>query len=225
MRDAVIAVTGAFGALGATLIEELAKRGALPVAIDVAAGGESAHAALVVPGCDIAIAGGAGRAIGLIEQRFGRLDGLANVAGGFRWAKIEEGDADQWEALYRMNLSTALNMSRAALPLLRASRGAIVNIGAAAADRATLGMGAYAASKAAVARFTEALAAELASDGIRVNAVLPTIIDTPANRADMPDADRSGWVAPADVARLIAFLLSDEALALSGAAIRASSGH
>ena len=225
MRDAVIAVTGAFGTLGATLIEELARRGALPVAIDVAAEGESAHAALVVPGCDIATADGAGRAIGRIEQRFGRLDGLANVAGGFRWAKIGDGDADEWEALYRMNLSTALNMSRAALPLLRASRGAIVNIGAAAADRATLGMGAYAASKAAVARFTEALAAELAGDGIRVNAVLPTIIDTPANRADMPDADRSGWVAPADLARMIAFLLSDEVPALSGAAIRVSNGR
>ena len=101
--------------------------------------------------------------------------------------------------------------------MLRASGGAIVNIGAAASIKAAMGMGAYAASKAGVARLTEALAEELKDAGVRVNAVLPSIIDTPANRKDMPDADFTRWVTPEALANVIAFLLSPEASAVTGA--------
>jgi len=117
-------------------------------------------------------------------------------------------------------VKTAANASRAALKLLRASpAGRIVNIGAAGAVKAAAGMGAYAAAKAGVHRLTESLAEELKADGVTVNAVLPSIIDTPANRADMPDADFSAWVAPADLAEVILFLASPAARALTGALI------
>src|SRR3546814_9275584 len=122
----------------------------------------------------------------LIGQRFGSSRGLVNVVGGFAWETIADVSVATWDRLYLLNVRTTLNATRAALPQF-ANGGAIVNIGAGAADRAAAGMGAYAASKAGVARLTEALAAELRDRRIRVNAVLPSVIDTPANRADMPD--------------------------------------
>ena len=122
--------------------------------------------------------------------------------------------------MFAINLKTALNASRAALPyLLESGAGRIVNVGAQAAVHAPEGMGAYAASKAAVHRLTESLADELKLRGVTVNAVLPSIIDTPVNRADMPKADFSRWVSPADLAAVLLFLASDEARAVTGALI------
>ncbi len=142
-----------------------------------------------------------------------------NIAGGFRWEQIEDGDIATWDLLYNTNLRTAVNASRAALPLLKRGAGRIVNIGAAGAVKAASGMGAYAASKSGVARLTEALAEELKDSGVTVNAVLPSIIDTPANRADMPTADFDRWVKPGQVADLIVFLLSERASAITGALV------
>jgi NAD(P)-dependent dehydrogenase (short-subunit alcohol dehydrogenase family) len=117
-----------------------------------------------------------------------------------------------------MNLKTCITATKAALPHLeRQGAGRIVNIGALAANKAANGMGAYAASKAAVARFTEALADEVKLKNITVNAILPSIIDTPQNRKDMPDAEFDRWVKPQDIARVIAFLLSDASAAVTGA--------
>jgi NAD(P)-dependent dehydrogenase (short-subunit alcohol dehydrogenase family) len=122
--------------------------------------------------------------------------------------------------MYELNVKTALNASKAALPYLLASRaGRIVNVGAGAALKAGAGMGAYAAAKAGVARLTEALAAELLDRGVTVNAILPSIIDTPPNRADMPDADFTRWVQPGQIAATIGFLLSADAQAITGASI------
>ena len=117
-----------------------------------------------------------------------------------------------------MNLRSAALSCRAALKHLRAGA-AIVNVGAAAAANAATGMAPYAASKAGVMALTQSLADELKAKGVRVNAVLPTIIDTPANRNDMPDADRSAWVRPEAAARVIAFLLSDDAGCVTGTGI------
>lgn len=119
--------------------------------------------------------------------------------------------------MHAMNVTTALVACRAVLPLMP-NGGSIVNIGAAATVRAGAGMGAYTASKSGVARLTEALAEEH-KGVIRVNAVLPSIIDTPANRADMGEADAGKWVTPLELAKVIAFLLSDEASAITGALI------
>jgi NAD(P)-dependent dehydrogenase (short-subunit alcohol dehydrogenase family) len=134
------------------------------------------------------------RAMRTVRERLGALHVLLNIAGGFVWETLEGGDPASWERMHALNVTTAVNATRAALPhLLESGAGRIVNVGAAGAVKAAAGMGPYAASKAGVMRFTEALAEELKTKGVTVNAVLPSIIDTPQNRADMPDADpRSG---------------------------------
>jgi NAD(P)-dependent dehydrogenase (short-subunit alcohol dehydrogenase family) len=212
----IVAVTGAAGALGRKTTEVLCQLGWKVVGIDLAAV-PAGHVALALGGVDLTNEAAMQGAVKQIEATFGRLDGLVNIAGGFQWETVADGSIATWEKLYAMNLVTALTASRAALPLLRASHGAIVNIGAAASAKAAMGMGAYAASKAAVSRLTEALAEELKDSGVRVNAVLPSIIDTPANRAEMPDADFGRWVAPEQLAAVIGFLLSPAAGAVTGA--------
>ncbi|MFZ5728823.1 MAG: SDR family NAD(P)-dependent oxidoreductase [Pseudomonadota bacterium] len=222
----VVAVTGAFGVLGEVVATAAAAQGARlaliehaprpPEGLVEACGAQT----LVVAGVDLADPAAAQSAMDQVADRFGGLDALINIAGGFRWQTVEAGDPAQWDRLFAMNLKTALNASRAALPLLKASpAGRIVNVGAAGALKAAAGMGAYAASKAAVHKLTESLAEELKADGITVNAVLPSIIDTPANRADMPDADFAAWVAPADLAAVILFLASEAARAVTGALV------
>jgi len=150
-----------------------------------------------------------------------RIDVLCNLAGGFamgpRVHELADADLDR---LFDVNVRTMLNAVRAVVPaMLQAGAGAIVNVGATAALRGAAGMGAYCASKDAVIRLTEAMAAELRDDGIRVNCVLPSIIDTPENRAAMPDADFSRWVAPEALADVIVFLASRGARAVHGAAV------
>ena len=214
----IVAVTGAAGALGSKTVEILAAGGWTVVGIDL---GEVASdgVALALGGVDLTDEAAVGVAAARIEKELGRLDGLVNIAGGFSWETVADGSVATWDRLYAMNVRTALIASRALLPLLRASHGAIVNIGAAASVKAGAGMGAYAASKSGVARLTEALAEELKEEGVRVNAILPSIIDTPTNRADMPDADVAKWVSPAQLAGVVAFLLSSDAMPITGAMI------
>jgi NAD(P)-dependent dehydrogenase (short-subunit alcohol dehydrogenase family) len=155
-----------------------------------------------------------------VVKEAGRLDGLVNIAGGFRWEELAGGTLDSWDSMYRINLRTAVVSCQAALPfLLQSGGGRIVNVGAMGAVKAAAGMGAYSASKAGVAKLTEALAEELKDRGITVNAILPSTLDTPKNRADMPRADFTRWVAPAEAAEVIAFLVSDAARAVTGALI------
>jgi NAD(P)-dependent dehydrogenase (short-subunit alcohol dehydrogenase family) len=209
-----IVVTGGAGALGRTVVKRLVEAGWDVVALDLAAPAALPDGATAVTGVDLTDEAAALRAF----AGLGPLAGLVNVAGGFAWEKVEGGSGGTWDRLFALNVKTALHACKAALPGLSAG-GAIVNIGAAAAAKADLGMAAYAASKAGVVRLTESLAAELKPRGIRVNAVLPSIIDTPANRADMPDADFSSWVTADELANVIAFLLSDAASGVTGAAV------
>jgi 3-oxoacyl-[acyl-carrier protein] reductase len=133
-----------------------------------------------------------------------------------------EGDQKSWQRMYELNVLTALNASRSAIPHLVASgSGRIVNVGAIGALQAGSGMGAYAASKAGVHRLTEALAAEWKGK-ITVNAVLPSIIDTPVNRSSMPNAEFAKWVTPEELANVILFLASDAASAITGALLPVS---
>lgn len=217
----VIVITGGFGVLGRALAEVLLQAGAQPALIGRGAAPQDLPAGmLALGGLDLSDAAAAEAAMRAVVQHFGQLDGLVNAAGGFAWEKVEGGSVETWERLFAINLRTALLASQAALPhLLARGAGRIVNVGAAAAAHAGLGMGAYAAAKAGVARLTETMAEELKDRGITVNAVLPSILDTPANRADMPQADVTRWVSPRALAQVIAFLLGDEAAAVTGALI------
>jgi NAD(P)-dependent dehydrogenase (short-subunit alcohol dehydrogenase family) len=141
-----------------------------------------------------------------------------NIAGGFVWQTVAEGDETAWERMFTLNLKTVLNASKAALPFLIEAQGAIVNVGANAALAAGAGMGAYTASKAGVHKLTESLAQEL-KGRVRVNAVLPSILDTPQNRKDMPKVDPAVWVKPENLAKVMLFLASDDAREVTGALI------
>jgi len=163
--------------------------------------------------------------VAAVVERFGGVDVLVNVAGGFVWQTLQDGGPETWARMYAMNVATAVTMTKAALAHLLERPGArIINIGAGASTKAAAGMGGYAASKSAISRLTESLADELKSHDITVNAVLPSIIDTSANRADMPGADTSDWVAPAALADIVLFLASPAARAVSGALIAVTRG-
>lgn len=222
MAGRIYAITGAFGALGRAVAEAAAAEGARLALIDFAPKAPDGlpKDALVLAGVDLTDAVSAGAAMDAIADRFGGLDALFNIAGGFRWETLEGGSYESWPALYRMNVLTAANAARAAIPhLKRSAAGRIVNVGANAALKAAAGMGPYAASKAGVHALTQSLAEELKSDGVTVNAVLPSILDTPTNRADMPKADVSAWVAPADLAAVMLFLASEAGKAVTGALV------
>ncbi|HJR13277.1 MAG TPA: SDR family NAD(P)-dependent oxidoreductase [Rhodanobacteraceae bacterium] len=216
-----VAVTGAFGSLGAAVVQAALAGGARVAAIDRAdapQAGVDLGAAERLGGVDLADAAAAKTAIDAAAKALGGLDALVNIAGTFRFETLSEGGAETFDLLYRINLRTAVAASKAALAHLP-DEGRIVNIGAAAALKAGAGMGAYAASKSGVMRFTESLAEELKPRGITVNALLPSIIDTPPNRKDLPKANFDKWVKPAQLADVIVFLLSEQASAITGALI------
>ena len=225
-NDRTVIVTGAAGNLGRAVVRAFAERGASVVAVDLRAdalaaqfGADDVRQSLVAAdlmrqdACD----GVATQAL----ARFGRIDVLCNLAGGFRMGTpVHETPDATWNVLFDVNVRSLLNMVRAVVPrMLERGEGHIVNVGAYAALKGAAGMGAYCATKSVVVRVTEAMAAELRDRNINVNCVLPTTLDTPANRADMPDADPAKWVAPGDLAQTIVFLASPAARAIHGAAL------
>ena len=223
MNGKVVIVTGALGALGKVVAETALARGARVAGVDYAAAQSPAtQHRLELGGVDLTDSAQAKKAIESAVSHFGKLDVLINIAGGFAFETVADGDPNTWQRMYALNVTTALNASRAAIPHLIASSVArIVNVGAMGALQAGAGMGAYAASKAGVHRLTEALAAEHKGK-ITVNAVLPSIIDTAANRASMPKADFVKWVTPQELAEVILFLASDAASAVTGALLPVS---
>ncbi len=220
-------VTGAFGALGHAVTKAALDAGATVAAVDRAncSGELSATANLQRwGGIDLSVPAAAEAVFKAIAASMGGINGLVNVAGGFRWETVADGSIDTWDFMYTINLRTAVVASQSALPYIRDTgvmppRGRLISVGASAGTHAGPGMGAYSASKAGISRFTEALAAELKDTGITVNTIQPTIIDTPPNRAAMPGADFSRWILPQQIADLIVFLLSDSASAITGASI------
>ena len=223
MNGKVIVITGALGALGQVVAKEALARGARVAGIDHAASQVAATPERIEIGSvDLTDAAQAKHAVDAAASHFGRLDALINIAGGFAYETVADGEVATWQRMYALNVTTALNASRAAIPHLAASSAArIINVGAMGALQAGAGMGAYAASKAGVHRLTDALAAEYKGK-ITGNAVLPSIIDTAANRASMPKADFAKWVAPKELADVILFLASDAASAVTGALLPVS---
>jgi len=221
-----VIVTGGFGALGQVVAQAFADAGDKVSRIDYAGSPHVAiPGALDIGGVDLTDIHATQHALDQVLAAHGAIDVLVNIAGGFTWETLADGALDSWARMQAMNLTTNATITKLALPeLVRSGHGRIVNIGAGAAVKAAMGMGAYAASKSGVHRLTEALAEELADKGVTVNAVLPSIIDTPTNRKDMPDADFAQWVQPAAIADVIVFLASPAARAITGALIPVTRG-
>ena len=220
MRNKLIAITGGSGALGKVVVQQALAAGARIATIDRRAKpGSSPSPHPAITGVDLDDQSQAEAAIAQACSQLGGLNALINLAGAFDMQPVGSGDNALWQKMMQANLTSALNASRAAIPhLSTASSGRIVMIGAISALHAGASMGAYAASKSAVHRLTEALAAELRGK-VTVNAVLPSIINTAANRAAMPQADHASWVTPEELAAVILFLCSDAASGVTGALI------
>ncbi|MEO8122726.1 MAG: SDR family NAD(P)-dependent oxidoreductase [Burkholderiales bacterium] len=215
------AVAAAFGARGDRLVLVDRDQGAL----DRAFGGASAPTSeTLLLAADLLDGARVAAAVGEAVQRFGRIDAVCHLAGGFRMGEpVHETSDANWDFLFDINTRTLRNIARGVVPqMLTQGSGRIVTVGAASASRGLAQMGAYTAAKSAAIRLTEAMSAELREHNINVNCVLPTIIDTPENRAAMPDADPARWVAPAALADVIVFLCSDAARAVHGAALPVS---
>jgi NAD(P)-dependent dehydrogenase (short-subunit alcohol dehydrogenase family) len=222
-----VLVTGGTGALGSAVVEAfLAAGDRVVVPWIMPAEAERARAAwaaalgdgrAVLVEADVADGAGAARAV----EAAGDVEVLVNGVGGFAGGTtLDATELEVWDRMYRMNLRTAAACARAALPRMRVRRrGVIVNVASQAAFAPPGGLAAYAASKAGVVALTRSLQEEVASEGIRVAAVVPSTIDTPANRAAMPDADRSAWTPPAKIAGVVLWLASDAASTVRGALV------
>ena len=214
-----LVITGGHGVLGRAVLEAARADGLNLAVVDHARGQTAPDGVLELGGVDLTDPAAAQQAMAAVAERFGGVDALLNIAGGFVWQTADDAEP-AWDRMFALNLKTALNASRAALPFLKQTPEAlIVNLGAKGAMKAAAGMGAYAASKAGVHRLTESLAEELKATPVTVNAVLPSILDTEQNRRDMPDADPAKWVQPSDLARVMLFLASPESRAITGALI------
>lgn len=224
-------VTGAAGNLGRATALRLAGQGLNLVCVDRTAEALNAMVqtlpananVLTFAGADLSNPAVAQAMVEAATDSFGGVDGLINTVGGFATGPVNGDALDQWDLMLNLNARVALVTSIAVLPTMQAARyGRIVHIAAAPGLKAGANQAAYAASKAVVLRLTESIAAEHRGNRITANCILPGTIDTPQNRAAMPDAKVSDWVSPDAIARLIAFLVSSEAAVVTGAAIPAT---
>ena len=229
MTGQVAIVTGGTGALGQAITTTLLETGAIVAIPYVVSEERAALEARLTPdqrahvhavAADVSDEGALGKFVQAVRDRHRRVDALVNAVGGFAGGDLVSTPLAEWERIMKLNLTSVVIACRAVLPgMIAAGSGRIVNIASRAVVPPQGGFIAYTVSKAAVITLTQALAQEVKGHHVTVNTVLPSTMDTPANRRAMPDADRSGWVGTQDVANVVAFLLSDRAAALSGAAI------
>jgi NAD(P)-dependent dehydrogenase (short-subunit alcohol dehydrogenase family) len=229
LKNKVVIITGAAGNLGSATARLFQQFGAKTVPVDRSPdrvreafkdlAGSSDH--LLAGGVDLSDAASLGKLVEQTLAKFGRVDALVNTVGAFRGGKpVHEADPADWDFLFSANVRTTLLCCRAVIPqMLKQKSGRIINVSSREGLEAHAGFAAYSASKSAVLRLTESLAAELTASDINVNCIMPSTIDTPQNRAAMPNADFSKWVAPEAIADVIAFLASDAARAVTGAAV------
>jgi len=222
----MVLVTGAAGNLGRAVADTFFERGTNLVLIgrrleDLTKAYGSANARRLLAPANLLDQVEVDAAVKSAIERVGRIDALCNIAGGFRMGTpVHETPDELWQSMLDLNARSVITMARAVVPpMLAAASGKIVNVAAMAALAGKAGIGAYGAAKSATIRLTETMAAEMREKGININCVMPSIIDTPQNRAAMPDADRGRWVTPAAVAEVILFLASDAARAIHGAAV------
>jgi len=213
----VAVVTGAAGALGQAVVARFASLGATLAQLDVINAANDHYSDT----CDLTDPAAVQAAVDRIVSELGSINIVANIAGGFAMGEtVHETQERTWDFLMGLNAGSVLNMAKASVPvMLKQGAGKIVNVGAGPGQRGAALMGAYAASKSVVIRLTETMAEELKEQGINVNCVLPSIIDTPRNRSDMPDADFSRWVTPEAMARVVSFLACADSDPIHGAAI------
>jgi NAD(P)-dependent dehydrogenase (short-subunit alcohol dehydrogenase family) len=224
--ETVVLITGATGSLGRAVTAAFDQQGARLAVIGSRQASldkafpdlSSKHLTLAA---DLTDAGAAAAAVRQAGQQFGRIDALCAIAGAFRMdGPAHETPPDAWEEMRRLNVATFLNVAAAVVPgMIARKSGKIVTVGSMTAMKGAAHIGPYVTAKNAVMRLTETMAAELRTHGINVNCVLPSTIDTPENRAAMPKADPAKWVAPADLASVVAFLCSDGAKAMHGALV------
>lgn len=223
-----VIVTGAAGALGAAVAHYFSQEGARVAHIDISMEllgktfpDHQADKRHLYVAADLTDRDSTASAAANILSAFGSVDVVANIAGGFTMGeKVHETSERTWDFLFNLNTRTVLNTCAAVVPtMLKNKKGKIINIAANGAKQGAALMGAYVASKSAVWRLTESMALELREQNINVNCILPSLIDTPRNRADMPGADYSKWVPTEDLAKVIGFLASDDARMIHGAAI------
>lgn len=229
LKNKVVLITGAVGNLGTATARLFQQSGAKTVLVDRSPdrvreafkdlAGSPDH--LLAGGVDLSDAASLARLLEQTIAKFGRVDVLVNTVGAFRGGKpVHEADPADWDFLFSANVRTTLLCCRAVTPqMLKQKSGRIINVSSREGLEAHAGFAAYSASKSAVLRLTESLAAELKASDINVNCIMPSVIDTPQNRAAMPNADFSKWVAPEAIADVIAFLASEAARAVTGAAV------
>ena len=224
--ERVAMITGAAGGLGRAVASAFAATGARLALLDIetrvlsSVFGAENDARLFVA-ADLGDGAAVLAAVAKVLERFGRIDILCNIAGGFHMGEpVHETSDDSFRRMIELNAGSVLRMARAVVPaMLKQGGGKIVNVAAMGGVSGGARMAAYSASKSAVMRLTESMALELRDSFVNVNCVLPSTIDTPANRKDMPNADFARWVAPQDLAAVILFLASDAARAINGASI------
>jgi NAD(P)-dependent dehydrogenase (short-subunit alcohol dehydrogenase family) len=215
----VVLITGATGGLGPAVAHAIAARGARLALVGRDEGSVCELARQFAEargfGADVTDEAGVADLMLRVRERVGEPDALVHLVGGYAGGKAAHlTEVSTWEAMLSLNLRSAFLVSRAVLPgMLERGRGKIVTIGSRAAYESGARMAAYAVSKAALIKLTEALAAEVGERGIQVNAIAPSVIDTPANRRSMPKADPATWVKPEEVARAVVFLLENDAIA------------
>ena len=225
-EDKRVLVTGGAGALGRSVVAYYEERGARIAILDYSdelldAAFPEKNSVNLYLSCDLTDRDSSKDAVQKVIEKFRGIDILCNIAGGFLMGEdVHETKDENWDFLFNLNTRSIMNMASAVVPHMQADGcGKIVNIAARAASAGAAKMGVYTASKAAVMRLTESMALELREQNINVNCILPGTIDTERNRQDMPGADHSNWVPTEQLAKVIGFLTSEDAIAVHGAGI------